>query len=90
MSRTVFCRKYQEPLPGLAQPPLPGAKGELIFNTVSRKAWQEWQALQTMLINERSLRLVDPQARTYLAQQMERFLDNQPIDAIDGYQPPEG
>ncbi|MCZ0941857.1 MAG: Fe(2+)-trafficking protein, partial [Gammaproteobacteria bacterium] len=39
MTRTVFCRKYRTELEGLAQPPLPGAKGELIFETVSRKAW---------------------------------------------------
>ena len=60
MPRTVFCRKYRKELEGLPQPPLPGAKGELIFETVSRRAWEEWQALQTMLINERNLRLIDP------------------------------
>ena len=89
MPRTVHCRKYQQELEGLAQPPLPGAKGELIFQTVSRKAWEEWQALQTMLINERNLRLIDPQARQYLSEQMEKFLNNQPIDRIKGYRPPE-
>ena len=89
MTRTVFCRKYQTELEGLAQPPLPGAKGELIFETVSRKAWAQWQAVQTMLINEKSLRLINPQARQYLAAQMEKFLDNEPIDRIEGYRPPE-
>ena len=90
MPRTVHCRKYQQELEGLAQPPLPGAKGEQLFQTVSRKAWEEWQALQTMLINERNLRLIDPQARQYLSEQMEKFLTNQPIDRIEGYRPPEG
>lgn len=90
MPRTVHCRKYQQELEGLAQPPLPGAKGELIFQTVSRKAWEEWQALQTMLINERNLRLIDPQARQYLSEQLEKFLNNEPIDRIKGYRPPEG
>ena len=89
MTRTVFCRKYQAELEGLTQPPLPGAKGELIFETVSRKAWTEWQAVQTMLINERNLRLIDPEARQYLAAQMEKFLDNEPIDKIEGYRPPD-
>ena len=90
MPRTVFCRKYRQELEGLARPPLPGAKGELIFETVSRRAWEEWQSLQTMLINERSLRLIDPQARQYLSEQMEKFLNNEPIDRIEGYRPPEG
>lgn len=89
MPRTVFCRKYQQELEGLARPPLPGANGELIFETVSRRAWEEWQSLQTMLINERSLRLIDPQARQYLSEQMEKFLNNEPIDRIEGYRPPE-
>ncbi len=89
MTHTVFCRKYQEELEGLTVPPLPGAKGELIYETVSHRAWTEWQALQTMLINERNLRLIDPDARQYLAAQMEKFLNNEPIDLIEGYRPPE-
>ncbi len=88
MTRTVFCRKYRRELEGLEAPPLPGPRGREIFATVSGKAWAEWQALQTMLINEKNLRLIDPEARRYLADQMERFLDNRPIDRIEGYVPP--
>lgn len=89
MTRTVFCRKYRRELEGLEAPPLPGPFGQKIFETVSGKAWAEWQALQTMLINEKNLRLIDPEARRYLAEQMERFLDNRPVDRIEGYVPPE-
>ena len=88
MNRTVICRKYGEELEGLDAPPVPGPKGQEIFETVSSKAWSEWQALQTMLINEKGLRLIDPEARRYLAEQMEKFLDNQPMDEIEGYVPP--
>ena len=88
MNRTVFCRKYQRELEGLAAPPLPGPKGREIFENVSRKAWSEWQAVQTMLINEKNLRLIDPEARRYLGGQMEKFLANEPIDRIEGYVPP--
>jgi Fe-S cluster biosynthesis and repair protein YggX len=89
MTRTVFCRKYQKELEGLEAPPLPGAKGQQIFDTVSKQAWQEWQHLQTMLINEKNLRLIEPEARAYLSAQMELFLDNQPVDRAEGYVPPE-
>lgn len=87
MTRLVFCRKYQQDLEGLDKPPLPGAKGQEIFDTVSKRAWTEWQEQQTMLINEKRLSLIDPQARKYLAEQMERFFDNQPIEKASGYVP---
>lgn len=87
MNRTVFCRKYGRELPGLGAPPLPGPTGQEIYETVSEKAWAEWQALQTMLINEKNLRLIDPEARRYLGEQMARFLDNEPVDRIEGYVP---
>ena len=89
MSRTVLCRKYAKELPGLSRPPMPGPIGEELFNTVSERAWGEWQALQTMLINENHLSLRDPQARTYLTEQREKFLNNEDWDRPAGYVPPE-
>jgi Fe-S cluster biosynthesis and repair protein YggX len=88
MSRTVNCRKYGKELEGLDNPPLPGAKGQEIFNTVSKKAWLEWQQLQTMLINEKSLDMRNPDARKYLTEQRENFLDNKTTDHAIGYVPP--
>ncbi|MAM58898.1 MAG: oxidative damage protection protein [Salinicola sp.] len=88
MAQTVFCRKYQQELEALAFPPLPGAKGQEIQQTVSRRAWEEWQALQTRLINEKHLNMLDPQAREYLTTQMNRFFDNQETDHAEGYVPP--
>ena len=87
MSRTVYCRKYSRELPGLAAPPLPGAAGEDIFENVSAKAWQEWQQVQTMLINENHLSMADREARSYLSQQMRRFLANEDYDRPAGYVP---
>lgn len=90
MTRLVTCRKYGRELPGLDAPPLPGKRGEDIFNTISKQAWLEWQSLQTTLINEKHLRLVDPAARKYLGTQMERFFDNLPTDVAEHYTPPPG
>lgn len=89
MSRTVFCRKHQEELPGLDAPPYPGPKGQALFDDVSKKAWDEWTTHQTMLINEKHLSLVDPEARKYLQQEMEKFLAGQDYDKAEGYVPPE-
>ena len=88
MSRTVYCKKYQQEMEGLAKPPYPGPKGEDIFENVSRQAWTEWQAHQTMLINEKHLSLVDPEARKYLQGEMDKFLSGQDYDKADGYVPP--
>jgi Fe-S cluster biosynthesis and repair protein YggX len=87
MTRTVRCTRYQEELEGLDAPPLPGPQGERIYAEVSKKAWLEWQALQTMLINEKHLKLVDPDARKYLTEQMWRFFNNEEVDRAEGYVP---
>ncbi len=89
MSRTVFCRRYQEELEGLAAPPYPGPKGQDIFDNVSKKAWEEWQGHQTMLINEKGLNMMDPESRKYLTGQMEKFLSGEDFDRAEGYVPPE-
>ena len=86
--RTVYCRRYKQDLEGLDRPPLPGAKGQAIFESVSKRAWSDWQALQTMLINEKHLNMMDPEARQYLSAQMELFFDNAEHDHAEGYVPP--
>jgi len=88
MSRTVFCKKYQQELEGLAVAPLPGAKGQEIFDTISQKAWHEWMQHQTMLINEKHLNTMDLTDRTYLKEQMDKFFAGDDYDQADGYVPP--
>ena len=88
MSRMVQCRKYNKELPGLAVPPYPGPKGQEIYENVSQPAWQEWQAQQNMLINEKQLNLMDPDTRRYLQQEMDKFLANEEYDRAEGYVPP--
>ncbi len=86
-TRTVRCSRYGETLEGLDKPPLPGPMGERIFEEVSKRAWAEWQELQTMLINEKHLKLIDPQARKYLTEQMWRYFNNEAVDRAEGYVP---
>jgi Fe-S cluster biosynthesis and repair protein YggX len=88
MSRTVMCRKYQREMEGLAQPPFPGARGQKIFDSVSKQAWQEWLAHQTMLINERKLNMMDRTTRAFLEEEMEKFFANEEVARADGYVPP--
>lgn len=87
MTRTVFCKKYQQELEALTAAPFPGPKGEEILQTISKKAWTEWTEHQTRLINEKHLNMMDMQARKYLTEQRERFLSGQEFDAAEGYIP---
>ena len=88
MTRTVMCRKYQREMEGLAQPPFPGARGQRIFDSVSKQAWQEWLAHQTMLVSEKRLNLMDRGTRVFLEEEMEKFFSNQEVTRAEGYVPP--
>lgn len=87
MPRTVHCRKYNKQLEGLATPPFPGPKGQDIYEHVSQQAWQEWQAHQVRLINEKGLSMIKPEDRKFLQEEMEKFLSNQDFAQAEGYVP---
>ena len=67
---------------------MPGALGARIFESVSKEAWQQWVKYQTMLINENRLSLMDPRARKYLAEQMEKHFFGEGADQVTGFVPP--
>jgi Fe-S cluster biosynthesis and repair protein YggX len=74
---------------GLAAPPYPGSRGQEIFEHISKQAWQEWQAHQTRLINEKRLNLVDPATRKFLQEEMDKFFAGEAHAQAEGYVPPE-
>ena len=88
MSRTVFCQHLQKEADGLDFQLYPGELGKKIFDNISKQAWTEWQKKQTMLINEKKLNMMDPEARQFLETQMQAFLfEGKEVD-IEGYVPP--
>lgn len=87
MSRTVMCKKYKQQLPGLDAPPYPGPKGQDIYQHVSKQAWQEWLAHQTMLINEHKLNMIEPKSRQFLQQEMDKFMAGEEFAKAEGYVP---
>ncbi len=86
MTRSVFCVKLQKEAEGLAKPPYPGRIGEKIFQNISLGAWKMWQSHQTMLINEYRLNVLDPQARKFLEEEMDKFLFGDGSEKPPGYQ----
>ena len=89
MSRTVFCARLKRDAEGLSFAPYPGELGKRIYANVSKEAWSQWLAHQTMLINENRLSPLDPKARKFLETEMEKFLFGDGSDAPAGYVPPE-
>lgn len=87
MPRTVRCVKLGTEAEGLDRPPYPGPLGQRIFENVSKQAWHDWIAHQTRLINEYRLALADPQARRFLAEEMEKYFFGGEL-AQTGYVPP--
>tara|TARA_B100001146_G_scaffold58029_1_gene50973 strand:+ start:268 stop:540 length:273 start_codon:yes stop_codon:yes gene_type:complete len=88
MSKIIFCKKYKENLEGLDEAPYPGPKGLEIYETVSKKAWNEWLENQKMLINENQLNLQDRDSRNWLKEQMELFFSGEDYARPKGYTPP--
>jgi Fe-S cluster biosynthesis and repair protein YggX len=88
MTRLVKCVKLGIEAEGLDSPPFPGPKGQEIFEKVSKQAWKDWLAKQTMLINEGKLASFDAKAREYLAEERSRFLFEGNNDMPEGYVPP--
>ncbi len=74
MTRKVQCALLGIEAEGLDRAPYPGDLGQRIFDSISREAWQKWVAHQTMLINEYRLTPIDPNARKFLEEEMEKFL----------------
>ncbi|ADE14091.1 Fe(II) trafficking protein YggX [Nitrosococcus halophilus Nc 4] len=89
MSRTVHCVKLDQEAEGLDFPPYPGELGKRIYEQVSKEAWQMWMKHQTMLINEYRLTPVDPKARQFLEQEMEKFFFGEGSAPPQEYVPPE-
>lgn len=87
MNNSVFCVKLQKEGIRLAAPPFPGHLGEQIYQHVCKEAWSMWLAHQTMLINEYRLALIDPQAREFLRNEMEKYFFGTGSDKPSGFIP---
>lgn len=73
MSRKVQCIKLEKEAEGLATLPYPGDLGKRIYDNVSKEAWKMWLGHQTMLINEYRLTPIEPKARKFLEEEMEKY-----------------
>jgi len=88
MARMVKCVKLGKEAEGLDRPTYPGELGKRIYANVSKEAWQLWLRQQTMLINEYRLSPIEPKARKFLEEQMEKFFFGEGVEAPPDFVPP--
>ena len=88
--RTVQCVILKKEAEGLDYPPAPGELGRKIYETVSKEAWDQWTAQQTMLINEYRLNLADDRAQKLLMEKMQEFFYGGGVEPPPDYVPPQG
>ncbi len=74
MARRVQCVLLKREADGLDYLPYPGELGKRIYDNISKEAWAQWVAHQTMLINENRLTPIDPKVGPVLVAEMEKFL----------------
>ena len=88
MARMVQCVKLGREAEGLDYPTYPGELGKRIWENVSKEAWQMWLGHQTMLMNEYRINPLDPKARKFVEQEMEKFFFGVGSKPPEGYVPP--
>jgi Fe-S cluster biosynthesis and repair protein YggX len=89
VSKKVHCQLLNEELDAIAFQTYPGELGKRIFENISQQAWQQWLALQTMLINENRLSPINPEHRAYLETEMEKHFFGEGSEKPEGYVAPE-
>lgn len=87
MARMVNCVKLGIEAEGLDRPTYPGDLGKRIYASVSKEGWQQWVAHQTMLINEYRLTPIEPKAREFLEEEMEKFFFGEGSEAPGDFVP---
>jgi len=90
MTRTVQCVVLKSEAPGLERVPYPGPLGQRIYESVSREGWSRWVKHQVMLMNEYRLSPLEPKARKFLEDEMEKFFFGPGSDKPAEFKPPEG
>ena len=87
MVRMVQCVKLNKEAEGLEYLPYPGELGQKVYDNVSQEGWKMWVDHQTMLLNEYRLSPIEPKARKFLEEEMEKFFFGEgseaPKDFVD-------
>jgi Fe-S cluster biosynthesis and repair protein YggX len=84
----VICVKLGKEAEGLDYPTYPGELGKKIYESVSKQAWKGWVQHQTMLINEYRINPLDPKARKFIEEEMDKYFFGEGSAAPTQFVPP--
>lgn len=72
---TIVCARCErEDVRPMGAPPFRSELGARVAGEICGDCWEEWKKRQMLLINHYGLNLRDPNARTFLMQNMRSFL----------------
>ncbi|MEZ8293387.1 Fe(2+)-trafficking protein [Vibrio splendidus] len=86
MEKLIHCAHFKKELPALNEPPLTGELGLEVLSRLSADGWSAWIEIQTQIINEESLHLLDRSNIVYLHSKLRDFMNGE-LDNVPGYVP---
>ena len=89
-NRLVHCIKLDKELPGLKRPPFPNEVGQLVFEKVSKEAWDLWLQASVRYINTYRVDLSSREGTDFMLNQLKIWLGLEEGDlAATAWTPPE-
>lgn len=73
-NRLIQCIKLERELPGLARPPFPNEFGQLIYEKVSKEAWDLWLQESVRYINTYRVDLSSREGTEFMLKQLRIWL----------------
>ncbi|QJC36163.1 oxidative damage protection protein [Enterobacteriaceae endosymbiont of Donacia cincticornis] len=74
MAKKIFCIYFKTKLEKLNEKVYPGNIGNIIYNHISKNAWEKWIIYQTKIINEKKLNMTNKKHISFLKEKMVNFL----------------
>lgn len=89
-NRLVHCIKLQKELPGLSEPPFPTELGTMIYEQVSKEAWDLWLKESVKFINTYRVDLASKDGTEFMVKQLKVWLGLEQGDLAEtAWTPPE-
>jgi len=67
--RIVHCKKLDKDLPGLERPPFKNELGKMIYENISKEAWNGWKQDSVKFINTYRVDLASPEGQKFMFKQ---------------------